>query len=247
MAEKRHGSLAEHGGKMPKLDIQPGSDRAAISARSSGSHESMSTSSCPSVESLPKSSSDGEEVNPPEGNIPTVKLQSSDGVVFDVDTEVAAMLGTIRDLLKNARSDEAMDEVVPLFKVHSTILSKVLEWAAHHRHDPPTPEEDKETEDWMGPTMGERFEDCVSLWDETFLNVDQPTFFGIMEAANYLNVQGLLNTTCKVFAAMIAGKTPQHIRNLFNIPCDFTRAQEERNRVENAWCDLSTVCSTRGF
>lgn len=179
------------------------------------------------------------------GNVPRVKLQSSDGVVFDVDIDVAEMSVTIRDVLKNVRSVEAAEEGVPLPKVHSTILSKVLEWAAHHRHDPPTPEEDEETDEWMGQT--ERFEDYVSLWDEEFLNVDQATFFAIIEAANYLNVQGLFKMTCKVFASMIGGKTPQHLRKLFNIQSDFTTGQEGRNRIENAWCDLGSMSSARGF
>jgi len=41
------------------------------------------------------------------------------------------------------------------------------------------------------------------------------------KAANYLDIKGLLDVTCKTVANMIKGKTPDEIRRTFNIKNDF--------------------------
>ncbi|OWF34583.1 S-phase kinase-associated protein 1 [Mizuhopecten yessoensis] len=57
------------------------------------------------------------------------------------------------------------------------------------------------------------------------------------QAANYLDIKGLLDVTCKTVANMIKGKSPEEIRKTFNIKNDFTPAEEEQVRKENEWCE----------
>lgn len=47
-----------------------------------------------------------------------------------------------------------------------------------------------------------------------------------VKAANYLDIKGLLDVTCKTVANMIKGKTPEEIRKTFNIKNDFTEEEE---------------------
>jgi S-phase kinase-associated protein 1 len=70
-----------------------------------------------------------------------------------------------------------------------------------------------------------------------FFQVDQGTLFELILAANYLDIKGLLEVTCKTVANMIKGKTPDEIRKTFNIKNDFTPAEEEQVRKENEWCE----------
>lgn len=57
----------------------------------------------------------------------------------------------------------------------------------------------------------------------------------VFQAANYLDIAGLLDLACQTVADMIKGKSPEQIRTLFNIKNDFTPEEEEEVRRENQW------------
>jgi len=157
-----------------------------------------------------------------------IKLQSSDGEVFDVPVAIARCSLTIKTMLEDLGMEDDVEEVIPLPNVNSAILRKVIAWAQHHKDDPPPAEDDENKE---------KRTDDISSWDSDFLKVDQGTLFELILAANYLDIKGLLDVTCKTVANMIKGKTPEEIRKTFNIKNDFTPAEEEQVRKENEWCE----------
>lgn len=160
--------------------------------------------------------------------MPSIKLQSSDGETFVVDTEVAKLSVVIKTMLEDLGMTSGEEEVVPLANVNAAILNKVIQWCTYHKDDTPLPEEDE--------TKQKRTDDITS-WDADFLKVDQGTLFELILAANYLDIKGLLNVTCKTVANMIKGKSPEEIRQTFNIKNDFTPMEEEQVRKENEWCE----------
>uniref|UniRef100_A0A9J8BHQ5 S-phase kinase-associated protein 1 n=1 Tax=Cyprinus carpio carpio TaxID=630221 RepID=A0A9J8BHQ5_CYPCA len=162
-------------------------------------------------------------------NMPTIKLQSSDGEMFEVDVEIAKQSVTIKTMLEDlGMDDEGDDDPVPLPNVNAAILKKVIQWCTHHKDDPPPPEDDENKE---------KRTDDIPVWDQEFLKVDQGTLFELILAANYLDIKGLLDVTCKTVANMIKGKTPEEIRKTFNIKNDFTEEEEAQVRKENQWCE----------
>ncbi|XP_060858162.1 S-phase kinase-associated protein 1-like [Metopolophium dirhodum] len=156
--------------------------------------------------------------------MPMIKLQSSDGEVFQVDFEIAKASMTIKTMVEHLGLEEEDEEIVPLPKVKAGILKKVIQWATYHKDDPPPAEDDEGLE--------KRTDDICS-WDIDFLKVDQGTLFELILAANYLDIKGLLDVTSKTVANMIKGKTPDEIRKNFNIKNDFTAAEQENVRIEN--------------
>ncbi|KAH8281177.1 hypothetical protein KR018_002716, partial [Drosophila ironensis] len=162
-------------------------------------------------------------------NMPTtIKLQSSDEEIFFVDIQVAKCSGTIKTMLEDCGMEEDENAIVPLANVNSAILRKVLVWAQYHKDDP-QPTEDDDTE--------ERRSDDINAWDTEYLKIDQCDLFDLIVAANYLDIKGLLELTCKSVANMIKGKTPEGIRKTFNIKKDFTPDEEEQVRKENGWSE----------
>lgn len=128
--------------------------------------------------------------------------------------------------------DVGEDEEVPLPNVKASVLAKVLEYCEKHRGAP----------DFGDGSSAQRLDpvtiallDELEAWDKEFTKVDQGTLFELILAANYLNIKPLLDLTCQTVANMIKGKSPQEIRDAFNIKNDFTKEEEEEVRRENQW------------
>nr|UDO47102.1 ubiquitine ligase [Pandoravirus massiliensis] len=142
-------------------------------------------------------------------NSAIVKLESSDEQVFEVPREVAEMSVTVKHMLDDVDADN--ENAIPLPNVTGKILGKVIEWAKYHLENPePVPAEGEAAKD-------EKRTDDISPWDKNFCDVDQPTLFELILAANYLDIKPLLDLTCKTVANMIKGKSPEEIRKTFNI------------------------------
>ena len=160
-----------------------------------------------------------------EGEKKMITLKSSDGEEFEVEEAVAMESQTIRHMIE----DDCADNGIPLPNVNSKILSKVIEYCNKHVHAAAAA---KAGSDDVGAAAGGG--EDLKNWDAEFVKVDQATLFDLILAANYLNIKGLLDLTCQTVADMMKGKTPEEIREIFNIKNDFTKEEDEIRR-ENQW------------
>uniref|UniRef100_A0A2P2MHR4 SKP1-like protein n=1 Tax=Rhizophora mucronata TaxID=61149 RepID=A0A2P2MHR4_RHIMU len=149
-----------------------------------------------------------------------ITLKSSDGETFEVDEAVAMESQTIKHVIE----EDYTGDNVSLPNVTGNILSKVVEYLEKHV-------EAKKSDGRSFPSAG----NDLSSWDAEFVKVEQATLFDLILAANFLHIQSLLNLTCQAVADMIKGKTPEEIRNVFNIKTTFTPEEEEEVRRENQW------------
>lgn len=174
--------------------------------------------------------------------MPTVRLQSSDGHIFEVEADVAKVSETIHRLMEELGiHEEGSNDVLPLPNVRASILEKVIAWATEHRDDPLLLADDDE--EWLGPigVLGREPPFLPSAWDREFLEVDRATLLEILTAANELEIKGLRNLACKSITKLIRGKTAEQILQMFGIENDLPSEEEQKLRWEKqwlAWCQL---------
>eukprot|EP00518_Triparma_eleuthera_P001071 CAMPEP_0182465788 /NCGR_PEP_ID=MMETSP1319-20130603/10702_1 /TAXON_ID=172717 /ORGANISM="Bolidomonas pacifica, Strain RCC208" /LENGTH=140 /DNA_ID=CAMNT_0024665641 /DNA_START=80 /DNA_END=502 /DNA_ORIENTATION=- len=138
-------------------------------------------------------------------------------------------------MVNTAVDQDAGDEVqeVPLPMVTGSILAKVLEFCTYHHENGPMPDIQK-------PLQNDNISEAVPEWDANYVNtLEQPVLLELILAANYMDVEPLLDLTCAKFASFMVGKSKEELNALFEIDYDslFTPEEEQRVREENRWCE----------
>ncbi|KAJ2825790.1 hypothetical protein IWW50_002691 [Coemansia erecta] len=115
----------------------------------------------------------------------------------------------------------------------------VVEYCRHHRDDParrrardPVFDETDSSEAAIQRAISQ-----MDDFDEEFCRVDQGTLFDLILAANFLDIQPLLDLVGFTVANKLKGKTVEEMRATFNVKNDFTPEEEEQARKDNAWCE----------
>tara|TARA_Y100000589_G_C26912795_1_gene531007 strand:- start:37 stop:510 length:474 start_codon:yes stop_codon:yes gene_type:complete len=111
-----------------------------------------------------------------------------------------------------------LENPIPIPEVEDNILNIIIEYCDYYHNNNNSEEENK-------------------IFDDNFIKIDDKILFNLILAANYLEINNLLDLGCKTVANYIkACSTPQEIRHRFGICNDFTPSEEEEIIKENAWC-----------
>ena len=127
---------------------------------------------------------------------------------------------------------EEVEVRVPLPNVSGKILEQVVQFLQYNKKNPLN----EIGKPLKSSIMSENVNDP---WFATFTDKDQSIIFELILAANYLDIQPLLDLCCAKVASLIKGKTPEQIRLTFNIENDFTPEEEAQLLEENKWCEDS--------
>jgi len=157
-----------------------------------------------------------------------VHLISQEGEQFEVSVDIATM-SVLVETMFNPEQPEDEVQKIPLPNVKTSILAKVIEFLTHYKEEEMTKIEK--------PLKSSNMNEVVQEWYADFVNIEQETFFELILAANFMDIKPLLDLTCATVASMVKGKTPEEIRQHFNIVNDFTPAEEAQIRQENKWCE----------
>ena len=104
-----------------------------------------------------------------------LELKSSDGVIFSVDAETVKQMVTIQTMIDHENEDS--EEVIPVSTVKAQVLEKIIQWTDHHKID-------------LDKTSH-------TTWMVKYFNVELEKMFEIIIAADYLEVESLLNESCR--------------------------------------------------
>lgn len=165
-------------------------------------------------------------------------LQSNDpqAVEYVVDRNACKMSGFIKDILEDQDLGNGEETIISLPNINGNTLVYIIQYMNYHKNNKP--------ESIEKPLKG-KVEDVICSWDKEFLftvlvgdgdEKRHETLIDVIMAANFLNMKDLLDLTCATVASIVKGKTPEQIRQLFNIENDLTPEEEEKILKENRWC-----------
>jgi len=164
-----------------------------------------------------------------------VKLRSGDGEVFELNANAAKLSKLIAEAVfdddddadDEDDEDDADNEIVDIPKVKSECLRKVIEFCEQYVKEPLNP---------ITHTMeADSFDEIVTQeFYRDFVTVEQPLLFQLVQAANFMNIQPLLDLACLQVANILMGKSAEDIRSILKIP-KMTPEEEEKARREHRW------------
>jgi S-phase kinase-associated protein 1 len=153
-----------------------------------------------------------------------VTLVSKEGEKF-VTTEKAVERSK---LIKNLLQDYPEEAEIPLTEVKASTLKKIKEYLEYYQ--------DKEPSVIPKPLYSTDFKNNgISEWDVSFIDVGTDQVFDLLTAANYMDIQSLLDLAAAKVASLIKGLTPEYINNKFNLP-NLDKEEEAKIFEETQWC-----------
>lgn len=160
-----------------------------------------------------------------------LKLRSKDGKEYTTTKTAMKMSSVIHDML-DEDMDESMDSdaaVLPILTVDGNDLQLVIEYCEYHCNNP--------AEEIEKP-LKVPIETLLCEFDKNFLSkMSKDVFIRVTNAANYLHVKDLLELCCANVASSIRGKTPEQIRDMYNLPNDISPEEKEQIIKDNKWCE----------
>ncbi|KAJ2378122.1 Nucleoporin nup85 [Coemansia sp. RSA 2607] len=163
-----------------------------------------------------------------------IKLITADGAVIKVEREVIEQSGTVRNILNDVRMT---DKPIPLPNVSGPILTKIIQYCEHHKDDASRRQAKPSNHDLESDCSEAAVQKAIAKiddFDRDFCLVDQGTLFDLISAANFLDIQPLVDLVGYTVASMMKGKSVEEIRKTFGIKSDFSTKEEERVRKDNA-------------
>ena len=105
----------------------------------------------------------------------SLKLKSSDGKIFKVDEDVIKQMVTIQTMLDSlgGDGDTDEDEIIPIYTINGEILEKVVQWTRYFLNN-------------------SSFKSDFKCWSDQFFLTNLENTFPIAEAADYLEINSLL-------------------------------------------------------
>jgi len=143
-----------------------------------------------------------------------ITLVSSDNKRFVVKKSLIS-----HSVVLSAANDSDKDNQEILTKVKADILEKVIEFLQKFSENKSNVPQSNVPQ-FNVPLPKPASLDSQQDWVKDFVNVDPKLLFKLNFAANFLDIQSLLELTCAKFAILFKGKTADEIKEQYNIIFD---------------------------
>jgi S-phase kinase-associated protein 1 len=136
-----------------------------------------------------------------------VTLVSSDGVAFSVPLKVANLSIFVSMMTDEYDASDYEFEIIPVMLVPSNVLSMIIEFMHYYHTDPMITIEK--------PLISNHMGDVVQPWYDIFIErvKHENMLYDIVNAANYMYIQSLLDLSCAAVAMLIHEKNVSEVMN----------------------------------
>ena len=150
----------------------------------------------------------------------TKKLKSSDNVVKEVEIDLLMKSKLLKGLIEDYQGD---DEEIPLNEVDAKNLDLIIDYLTHYKDtepkEIPKPFPERTDEDFLKGILNDE-------WTYTYLtNQSLEGLINLVNAANYLQIDGLINIIAAKLAHEMCNCEVEEARKKFGIECDMTEEE----------------------
>lgn len=164
-------------------------------------------------------------------SFPDITLISKEGEAFQVSRAVAKLSAYITNFHDEETLDNLEEDLpeMPVPEVSSPVLQQVIEFCNHHLQDPLP----KLKRPVCSPNIAEQ---GASDWYVQFVApMGEPDLYHLIMAANFMDIKPLFDLLCATIACSIFHKSPQEVRQMFNIPDDISFDELDTQRKLRIW------------
>jgi S-phase kinase-associated protein 1 len=155
-----------------------------------------------------------------------IKITSKEGVEFSISKKAAEL----SNLLKSTMQDFDDDTPVNLLEVDEKTTAKIVEYL--NKFDGEIPAEIEK------PLKSSNMNEVTDEWSANFIdNLVLEDLVDLTVAANYIELQPLLDLACAKIASMCKDKSEEEIFETFNVTEKFTEEERAKIREENKWIE----------
>ena len=149
---------------------------------------------------------------------------SREGDVYEVALPAARMSKLVMYSIDGGNEESPISDL-PLPSVQGIVLAKVIAYCQHYQTEPMT--------EIIAPLPSVKLEEIVQQWYCDFVKIENVMLFKLIAAANYMNIQPLLDLLTLAVSMTIKGKSADEIRKIFSVSNDFSPEDEAQVSEEN--------------
>jgi S-phase kinase-associated protein 1 len=155
-----------------------------------------------------------------------VKLQSKEGTTLTMSKKAAEL----SVLIKNNLIDFSIEQAIPLDEVSEKTLELIIKYLIHYNGVAPSEIEK--------PLKSNNMKDVVDEFSAGFINeLELNDLIDLTVAANFMEIQSLLDLTTAKIASMCKDKSEEEIFKTFGITDQFTEEERAKVKEENLWLE----------
>ena len=145
-----------------------------------------------------------------------ITLKSNDGALFTLNEKAVLRSNLIAGILVDYEDNTE----VPLPDVNGTTLGRIVEYLKHYENSEPKP--------IPKPLKNSHIDEILDEWDFNFVdNIPLDESIDLLNAANYMDIEPLLQLACCRIARELIDRPVEEIRELFGITSDMSKEEME--------------------